>query len=191
MTLVSCFCPHCLQNTPSNHLSYAGTKWLHWMIFSVFCWARAGLGSRLAIPAAAAVAPTPWTKRRRLIGLRSLDMRTSVVTHAALKMDLLILMYARCFRIARPLRDERRDSCRRPAGPSVRVSQRSLDKPHSGRNAPRVRKRWLLLAAAITAQPDAAAPERVPQGNTTGTPAQRTADDRDLEEQIRKELGTV
>src|SRR5467141_327650 len=46
MTLVSCFCPHCLQKVPSNQVSYAGTKWLHWRIFSVFCSAAARSGNR-------------------------------------------------------------------------------------------------------------------------------------------------
>src|SRR5260370_14706309 len=57
MTFVSCFCPHCLQKVPSNQVSYAGTKWLHWRIFSVFCSTAARSGNRKKGPE-----PTPATR---------------------------------------------------------------------------------------------------------------------------------
>src|SRR5918912_936882 len=68
-TSVSCFSPHCLQKVPSNHLSYPGTKWLHWMILRVLRWARARRGASAlpATPAASAAAPAVCTKRRRVI----------------------------------------------------------------------------------------------------------------------------
>src|ERR687888_1331557 len=68
-TSVSCLSPHCLQNVPSNHLSYPGTKWLHWMILSVFRCARTRRGASAlpATPAASAAPPAACTKRRRVI----------------------------------------------------------------------------------------------------------------------------
>src|ERR1700682_1877484 len=69
MTFVSCFCPHCLQKVPSNQVSYAGTKWLHWSIFSVFRWAAAVSGNRKngpePTPAARAPLPVHLMKSRR------------------------------------------------------------------------------------------------------------------------------
>src|ERR1700682_6556632 len=69
MTFVSCFCPHCLQKVPSNQVSYAGTKWLHWSIFSVFCCAAAVSGNRKngpePTPAARAPVPVHLMKSRR------------------------------------------------------------------------------------------------------------------------------
>src|SRR5260370_19325117 len=56
MTFVSCFCPHWLQTVPSNQVSYAGTKWLHWRIFSVYCATAARAGNRKKVPE-----PTPAT----------------------------------------------------------------------------------------------------------------------------------
>src|SRR5712691_2766749 len=53
------FCPHSLVKVSLNHLSQAGTKWLHWQIFSVFCWAAAFSGNRKAGPSPAATAPAP------------------------------------------------------------------------------------------------------------------------------------
>src|SRR5712692_712990 len=71
MTLVLFFWPHCGQNTPSNHLSYSGTKWLHWRIFRVFCCAAARSGKRKkgptpAAPAANVPAPVSLMKSRRV-----------------------------------------------------------------------------------------------------------------------------
>src|SRR6202008_4483955 len=68
-TLVLFFCPHSFVNVPLNQVSYAGTKWLHCRIFSVFCWACARCGKRKAGPAPAANAPVPasLTNSRREI----------------------------------------------------------------------------------------------------------------------------
>jgi len=55
------FLSHCLQKVPSNQVSYAGTKWLHWSIFRVFCCAAAVSGNRKngPEPTPAARAPLP------------------------------------------------------------------------------------------------------------------------------------
>src|SRR5579863_229294 len=67
ITLVLFFCPHCLVKVLLNHVSKAGTKWLHWRILSVFCWAAARSGNKNAgpIPAATAPAPVSLIKSRR------------------------------------------------------------------------------------------------------------------------------
>src|SRR5215467_13015578 len=60
ITLVSFFCPHSTVYFLLNHSSQAGTKWLHWQIFNVFCWAAARSGNRNAGPSApAAMPPAP------------------------------------------------------------------------------------------------------------------------------------
>ncbi len=59
VTFVSYFAAHSFVKTPSNHLSYPGTKWLHWMIFRVFCCAAARAGKRKLAPSPAAAAPAP------------------------------------------------------------------------------------------------------------------------------------
>src|SRR5205809_7969583 len=63
------FFPHAVAK-PSNHLSYCGTKWLHWRIFSVLACASAEdtngnetAGARAAVPA---VAPTRFKNPRRV-----------------------------------------------------------------------------------------------------------------------------
>src|SRR6516225_153506 len=68
-TLVLFFWPHSFVKVPLNQVSYAGTKWLHCRIFSVFCWACARSGKRNAGPAPAASAPVPasLTNSRREI----------------------------------------------------------------------------------------------------------------------------
>ena len=66
ITSVSFFSPHCLVYVLSNHLSYAGTKWLHWRIFKVRVAARAGR-VRIQGPtlAASPTAPATCTNLRR------------------------------------------------------------------------------------------------------------------------------
>src|SRR5262245_42106693 len=63
------FLPHSVAK-PSNHLSYWGTKWLHWRIFSVLVSARAvdtnGIETAGARPAAPAAAPTRFKNPRRV-----------------------------------------------------------------------------------------------------------------------------
>src|SRR5262245_57523247 len=58
-TLVLFFCPHSLVYVLLNQVSQAGTKWLHWMIFSVFCCAAARAGKRKLAPTPVARAPAP------------------------------------------------------------------------------------------------------------------------------------
>src|SRR5215472_8334687 len=59
-TVVLFFCPHSTVYFLLNHSSHAGTKWLHWQIFNVFCWAAARSGNRNAGPSApAARLPAP------------------------------------------------------------------------------------------------------------------------------------
>src|SRR5437762_12026787 len=48
MTSVLCFAPHSLVKVLSNHLSYAGTKWVHCTIFNVLRLAHARCGKRKA-----------------------------------------------------------------------------------------------------------------------------------------------
>src|SRR5215472_15868927 len=76
-TFVLFFCPHSLVKLPLNHVSKAGTKWLHCRIFSVFCCAKARSGNKKEGPTLAANAPAPanLTNSRREIRLpRFLDI---------------------------------------------------------------------------------------------------------------------
>src|SRR5713101_1153515 len=69
ITLVLFFSPHCLVKVLLNHVSQAGTKWLHWQIFKVFCCAAALPGNKkngpLAAPRAMAPLPLHLMKSRR------------------------------------------------------------------------------------------------------------------------------
>ncbi len=57
ITFVLFFWPHSLVKVLLNHVSQAGTKWLHCRIFSVFCCAWALSGKRKAGPSPVASAP--------------------------------------------------------------------------------------------------------------------------------------
>src|SRR5512146_2297681 len=68
ITRVLFFSPHFFVYSLLNHLSYPGTKWLHWMILRVFCCARAARGaSTLPARPVVSAAPVVWMNFRREI----------------------------------------------------------------------------------------------------------------------------
>src|SRR5215468_9042289 len=74
------FCPHSLTYFSLNHLSYAGTKCAHWIIFKVFfAEALLDLGTNMLGPAVAnAPAVVVLIKSRRVIRLPAIASLPSI-----------------------------------------------------------------------------------------------------------------